>query len=114
VYQHWHVFRDRILKNCREDRVSTDVAYAVTAKLIGEENCYLPHTVPSFVHMKGAVNGWHPNLNWQDHLLAQFGDDGVLSFNTQKQMYPVHYFIKDKQFVRQAIQSLERIYQSVK
>jgi len=112
VYQHWDIFRDRILKNCREDIVSTDVAYAVTAMLVGEEHCHLPYTTPSFVHMKGAVNNWHSNLNWQDHLLAQFGNDGVLSFNTQKQMYPVHYFIKDEKFVRQAIQSLERIFQS--
>jgi len=112
VYQHWHIFRDRVLKNCREDRVSTDVAYAVAARLVGEEHCYLPYATPSFVHMKGAVNNWHSNVNWQDHVLAQFGNDGVLSLNTQKQMYPVHYFIKDEKFVKRAIRSLERIYQS--
>lgn len=114
VYQHWNRYRDRVLKNCREDIVSTDVAYAVAARLIGEENCYLPYAIPSFVHMKGAVNKWHSGLNWQDHVLAQFGNDGVLSFNTQKQMYPVHYFIKDEKFVRRAIETCERILQSTK
>lgn len=114
VYQHWPMYRDKILKNCREEHVSTDVAYAVTAKLVGEEHCYLPYTTPSFVHMKGAVNGWHSGLNWQDHLIAQLDNNGVLSFNTQKQMYPVHYFIKDKKFVKRIRQSLERIFQSNK
>ena len=95
VFQNWPVFRDTLLKECRHEKPNTDEAYTIAAMLIGEEECYNPASnIPSFVHMKGPINGW-PDTDWTKHAYAQVDDDANLTVGFNRQMYPFHYVNKD-------------------
>jgi hypothetical protein len=95
IYLNWSLFRDDLLKNCREDLPSTDVVFAIAARLLGEEQCTNPALdYPSFVHMKGAVNGLALAANWQDVYHAELHNNNLM-INFTRQTWPVHYYQKD-------------------
>jgi hypothetical protein len=95
IYANWSVFRDQLLKNCREDLPSTDVVFAIAAKILGQELCTNPALdYPSFVHMKGAVNGLALAANWQDVYHAELHNNNLM-INFTRQTWPVHYYQKD-------------------
>jgi len=95
VYANWTLFRDQLLKNCREDQPSTDVVFAIAARLLGEESCTNPALdYPSFVHMKGAVNGLAPAANWLDVYPHELYNN-TLMINFTRQTWPVHYYQKE-------------------
>ena len=71
IFENWSVFRDQVLKNCRHDKPATDEVYAIAAKLIGEERCYIPNSGIGFTNMKGAVYGMAVNDVWTDKLYHQ-------------------------------------------
>jgi len=92
----WSDIKDQILKNCREDKPSTDVLYAVITEIIGRELCTIPSAdFINFVHMKPGINGWDDNRSWQDSIIGEFDGD-IIRVNNINQYYPVHYF--DKKF----------------
>ena len=94
VYANWPVFRDQLLKNCREDLPSTDVVFAIAARLLGEESCTNPALdYPSFVHMKGAVNGLAPAADWQEVYPHELYNNHLM-INFTRQTWPVHYYQK--------------------
>jgi hypothetical protein len=95
VYQHWPLFRDHVLTNCREDVPSTDVVFAIAAQLIGPELCTIPALdYPSFVHMKGAINRLDATADWRQALhFEQDATDMFIGFT--RQQWPVHYYQKD-------------------
>jgi hypothetical protein len=94
IYANWLVFRDELLKNCREDWPSTDVVFAIAARLLGEEQCTNPALdYPSFVHMKGAVNGLAPAADWQTVYPHELYNN-TLMINFTRQTWPVHYYQK--------------------
>lgn len=94
IYANWTVFRDELLKNCREDRPSTDVVFAIAARLLGEESCTNPALdYPSFVHMKGAVNGLAPAADWQQVYPHELYNNHLM-INFTRQTWPVHYYQK--------------------
>jgi len=95
VYANWPLFRDRLLKNCREDLPSTDVVFAVAARLLGEELCTNPALdYPSFVHMKGAVNNLNAGANWLDVYPHELYNNNLM-INFTRQTWPVHYYQKE-------------------
>lgn len=93
VFENWPVYRDNILLNCRHDTATTDEAYAIAARLTGEEQCYIPDTYIGFVHMKGAVNGMGINDDWTVQHYQQ-GVDQRLTVGFHRQYYPFHYVVK--------------------
>jgi hypothetical protein len=94
IYANWHLFRDQLLKNCREDLPSTDVVFSIAARLLGEEQCTNPALdYPSFVHMKGAVNGLAPAANWLDVYPHELYNNNLM-INFTRQTWPVHYYQK--------------------
>lgn len=93
VFENWPVYRDQVLRNCRHDSARTDEAYAIAAKLTGEELCYIPNTHVGFVHMKGAVNGMDVNDQWTDKLYRQV-QGNQLTVGFHRQLYPFHYVNK--------------------
>jgi hypothetical protein len=94
VYANWSLFRDQLLKNCREDQPSTDVMFAIAARLLGEESCTNPALdYPSFVHMKGAVNGLAPAADWQTVYPHELYNNHLM-INFTRQTWPVHYYQK--------------------
>ena len=90
----WSKIKDSILINCHEKTPSTDVLYALTAKLIGIENC----TVSSldfinFVHMKPGFNNWSDLHSWLESVVHE-RDGDIMRINNINQYSPVHYFDK--------------------
>lgn len=93
VYENWQVLSDNALKNCREPSPSTDVLYAVTANIFGQDNCLIPSAdFINFVHMKPAINGL-PNKPWFDSIMSEREGD-MIRVNNLNQYSPVHYFEK--------------------
>ena len=104
IYANWTLFRDELLKNCREDAPSTDVVFAIAAKILGVDLCTNPALdYPSFVHMKGAVNGLDAAADWQQVFPHELYNNNLM-INFTRQQWPVHYY--QKNFANAHIQDL--------
>ena len=90
IFEHWSEFR-KLLKFA-DDQPSTDVVYAMVAKIMGPERVTLPAGVgPSIVHMKRGVNpiktdDWTQELIWETD---------PFRINTITQTGFVHYHVKE-------------------
>jgi hypothetical protein len=95
VFNNWAHIRDNLLINCRDETPSTDVLYAVTALIVGPENC-TAHSLDfiNFTHMKSAFNGWSDNRMWTDTVVGET-DGNMIRINNLNQYHPVHYYDKD-------------------
>jgi hypothetical protein len=92
IFENWNEYK-KILK-FPEDTASTDLVYAIAAKIIGIENVTLPPGQgPTIVHMKQHINklqssDWTQELVWEHN---------PLRINTVAQQGMFHYHIKDWQ-----------------
>jgi hypothetical protein len=93
IFENWAAFQTT-LKGGTEDPGTTDVVYALAAKIVGVENVTLPDTsYPSLIHMKGQINGLSQE-NWMQELIWEL-DGSNIRINTVDQEYPFHYNIKE-------------------
>ena len=82
------------LKGCVEETPSTDVLYALTALVYGEDLCTMPSMdFVNFVHMKSGFNGWSDTRSWLDTVMNE-RDGDVVRINNLNQYQPVHYHDK--------------------
>lgn len=94
LYKHYDYLRDNILKNCREERPSTDVIYSLAAKIVGVENCTIPSLdFFNFVHMKPHIQNWHGHVDWDEMVVCEI-DSPMVRINNLNQYNPVHYHVK--------------------
>lgn len=96
IFKHWGYLSDNVLYQCHDEYPTTDVVYALAAKIIGEDKC----TIPSldwinFVHMKPAINLWQ-NSPWNEVVLYET-ELPMIRINNINQYHPVHYH--EKQWV---------------
>jgi hypothetical protein len=90
IFANWSSFK-KLLK-FPEEVPSTDVVYAMAAKIMGPESVTLPkHLGPSIVHMKSYINpiqgdDWTKELVWEDD---------PFRINTIAQWGLVHYHVKE-------------------
>lgn len=92
IFQHWEEYK-KLLK-FPEDSPSTDLVYAMAARIIGEELVTLPAGLgPTIVHMKQHVNRLKTN-DWTQELVWEHNP---LRINTVAQHGMFHYYIKDWQ-----------------
>ena len=90
----WEHLRDNVLKNCRDEYPTTDVIYALAAKVLGVENFTLPKMdYINFVHMKPAINGFGSHLPWHEIVVSET-DVPMIRINNINQYHPVHYHEK--------------------
>jgi hypothetical protein len=83
------------LKQCIEDQPSTDVLYALSAVMVGQETVTMPSMdFLNFVHLKPAINGVDEAVPVTDQFVTEF-DSGMIRINNINQLQPVHYFEKD-------------------
>lgn len=93
IFKNWPYIRDNILLNCRDDKPTTDVVYALTAKLLGVEDCTLPGLDwINFVHMKPAINSW-TSTPWPELVMCETDLPMIRIANTN-QYHPIHYHEK--------------------
>jgi hypothetical protein len=109
IFNHWDYIKINLLKNCREDTPSTDVLYALTAKMLGVENCTLPSfDFIKFVHMKPSIAVWSDVGDWQNMTMVEH-DENMIRIHNLNQYDPVHYH--EKTFINnQKVEYYERRY----
>ena len=108
IFKNWTYIKNYMLKNGEQEPASTDLVFAIAAKVLGVENCTLPGSVPAFVHMKNAVQGWNENTPWTEMLYTEF-DGSKLTVGFQRQRLPFHYQLKS--FAKQdTINHYEQLY----
>lgn len=100
IFNNWERFYYNFLDENRPRRLSGDVAYALAIKILGIENeCFGKlDSLPSFVHMKGHLQGIDEKLineNWIENIPTYFGNDGRFKIGNYQQTLPFHYHIKE-------------------
>jgi hypothetical protein len=89
------------LRNYRDDQPTTDLVYALTAKVQGVENCTLPGCdFINFTHMKNSINNWPESTPWTELVVSEV-DVPMIRINNQNQYHPVHY--QDKSWITDEI-----------
>lgn len=92
IFENWNEWIKEIKCNAGE-RATTDVVYAMAAKIIGIDKTILPwFNQMSIIHMKKMINECHAE-NWTEELLYEINSDSI-RINTIPQMYPFHYHVK--------------------
>ena len=56
--------------------------------------CFNKLTYPTFTHMKGAINGWNPHMDWRDSVRWTLTNNFDFIVGGYAQHYPFHYFQK--------------------
>jgi hypothetical protein len=94
IFENWHTVSQE-LAQCEESQPSTDLVYAVTAKIVGEELCTIP-TLDwfNFVHMKSNIQGWNDHQPWTDYVNVEY-EDTMIRINNVNQYNPIHYYEKN-------------------
>jgi hypothetical protein len=88
IFQQWSSFRS--LLKFPDDEATTDVVYAMAAKIMGPERVTLPPGLgPTIIHMKPDILAL-PSGDWRQHLLWEY-HHGSLRLNTVNQWGLVHY-----------------------
>lgn len=96
IFQNWSRVKDTLIK-CYDDYPTTDVVYALAAKIIGEENCTIPGVdFINFTHMKPAINKFSQQLAWHDLVMCEI-DIPMIRINNINQYHPLHY--QDKEWI---------------
>ena len=94
IYWHWDLVSAK-LKNCRDERPTTDLVYAIAANKIGVETCTLPECdFVNFTHMKNSMNSWPESTHWPELVVSEV-DVPMVRINNINQYYPLHYQDKD-------------------
>ena len=97
IYGNWDYVRDNELINCRDQNPTTDVVYALAAKISNVENCVLPECdFINFTHMKNAINNWPEATPWPELVVSEF-DLPMVRINNVNQYHPLHY--QDKTWI---------------
>lgn len=90
IWRNWDTITPR-LKNYRNEDPSTDLVYAIVAKLQGVETCTLPECdFINFTHMKNSINNWPESKPWTELVLSEI-DLPMLRINNVNQYHPLHY-----------------------
>lgn len=92
LFLEWDLIKQS-LKRCNNIEPSTDLIYAIAAKIVGVEKCTLPLNWINFVHMKPAINKL-PQQPWFNSVIQEI-DAPMLRIGNLNQYYPVHYCDKD-------------------
>lgn len=90
----WQRYYKTFLPNNTQKFASIDVSAALAIKLMDSYDCLVPAgiCVPSFTHMKPALQGWHgANTKWTDTVSSHFDSDGNLFVGNFLQKGLFHY-----------------------
>lgn len=98
IFENWPAVRDSI-RGCDEATPSTDLLYAITAQMVGREECTIPSLdFINFVHMKPAINGYDEDQKFSDVFNTE-QDGNMIRINNINQYHPLHY--QDKTWIQQ-------------
>jgi hypothetical protein len=93
IFLNWNILSNNFINSVNVG-ATTDVVYAITAKILGIENFIIPNLdFWNFVHMKKRINNWAFN-DWTDIVITEF-DEKIFRIANINQYYPVHYHDKN-------------------
>ena len=93
IFKNWDAVKAE-LKNCNDPYPTTDVVYALAAKIM-DAPCYNPGLdFVNFVHMKSGMQGWSDEQDWTEYCVHERNGD-MIRINNINQLHPVHYHVKD-------------------
>ena len=93
IFENWAAVRNE-LKNCNDEYPTTDLVYALAAKIM-ETPCYNPSLdFINFVHMKSGMQRWSDDLPWTEYCVHERNED-MIRINNLNQYHPVHYYHKE-------------------
>ena len=96
IFQNWSTVKDQLIK-CYDDYPTTDVVYALAAKIISEEKCTIPGVdFINFTHMKPDINKLSQQIAWHDLVVTET-EAPMVRINNINQYHPLHY--QDKSWV---------------
>lgn len=100
IYWNWQSFFEKfLLPTNRPDYPSTDVIFALAAKILDVDgDAYRQTDRPTFTHMKSHVQGWNfENISedWREHASVFFTDAAECRIGHHRQLNPLHYHLKD-------------------
>jgi hypothetical protein len=96
IFQNWLSVKEQLIK-CHDDYPTTDVVYALAAKIVGEETCTIPGVdFINFTHMKPKINKFSPAIPWHN-LVVYETPTPMVRINNINQYHPLHY--QDKAWV---------------
>lgn len=90
IFQNWATVKEQLIK-CYDDQPTTDVVYALAAKIVGEENCTIPGVdFINFTHMKPAINKFSQQTAWHELVVHELNVP-MIRINNINQYHPLHY-----------------------
>lgn len=93
IFENWDAVKAE-LKHCDDPYPTTDVVYALAAKIM-DTPCYNPSLdFVNFVHMKSGMQGWSDEQDWTEYCVHERNGD-MIRINNINQLHPVHYHVKD-------------------
>lgn len=102
IFNNWErSYYEFLLPDQRPKYVSTDVVFAIAAKIMGYESLNKnPHLdLPTFVHMKSHLQGWPDDRymveDWTKMITVHFSRDCDLKIGNFRQLLPFHYHVKE-------------------
>ena len=108
VVKNFDEFQKDLCPNKTQDKLSLDVAIAMTIKLMGIESQVTNQnsTVSKFVHMKSFIQNWKsPMTSWQNLVSSHFTNNLDLYVGNHRQTNIFHYteksFLKDTSILEQ-------------
>ena len=95
VLDHFDIYKNKILSNCRHEYADTDVFMSIAATELGTEFFSVPTLdYPTFTHMKPHINNFNTD-DWRDSVHWALTDDMIFCVNGYAQTRPFHYYHKD-------------------
>lgn len=92
IFENWSQYQ-KIIRCYDTEQATTDVVYAIAAKIMGPERCTLPwFTDMSMIHMKKMINQGMQE-DWTREYIYEISQE-TFRINTIPQLYPVHYHVK--------------------
>lgn len=96
VVNNWAWCYGKLAAENYQDWLSMDLAASIALELCGYNSCADACSPLTFVHMKPAVQGWHPVPDkWTVTVPYSYTNDGVLTVGNIKQTKLFHYVEKD-------------------
>jgi len=102
IFENWELYK-KTLRYCSENMPpDTDVIYALVIRELQLEDQVLNPIldIPTFVHMKPAMQNLAETLPWYEQVRFSISDDLRMNIGNYGQLYPLHYqnkeFITDK------------------